>query len=226
MLKFTKDIIDTVVLKCDSQKNFNEIPKKTEIWNLQLSIATTYSYGEDRYRIWTQSKQKDLLKYLDGKNIVCYNGVGFDIPLIVGYQFKDPNYHIHIEGNKNISYISDIFMLLMGCVYRTNTLDTTLDTMRRKPLSNLRSFSLYNIYTATINREINKKIYDVRPPDLYNARKILELVECNMYKLRTIKKLYEFILLNRYVVNGDYDVIKLDKLVSPNNVDYDMFLPF
>lgn len=226
MYKYRKEIIDTIVLKCETQKTFEQIGKKSNIWELLLSIATTYSYGENRYRIWTYNKQQDLIKYLDGKNIVCFNGTRFDIPLITGKKFEDRTYMLPIDGNREYSVVSDIFMHILHVIYRTSTYTDTVEKLNKSPIMNMQSYSLYNVYCNTLNRNVSKKTYNVKTTELFENKKILELIEVSLFKLRMVKELYEFILKNRYIVNGDFDILKIDDIASPNNVDSDMFLPF
>jgi hypothetical protein len=226
MYKSTNNVIDTVVLKCESQKTFDTLKVKSNIWELMPSIMSTYSYKEDRYRIWTYNKKSDLLKYLSGKNIVCFNGVRFDIPLITGCKFTDVHYLLSIDGCDQRSVVSDIFMHVMHVIYKSNSFGDVSLKMNKKPIMNMQSYSLYNIYCNTLNKNINKKLYDINCSQLFQNKKILELVEVNLYKLRIVKQLYEFILKNRYVVNGDFDIVKIDDLVSPRDVDETMFMAF
>jgi hypothetical protein len=226
MFKYTKDIMDTVVLKCESQKTFDTLKNKSNVWELMPSVMTTYSYGENRYRIWTYNKIEKLIKYLNSKNIVCFNGVRFDIPLLTKQKFNEPYYVLNIPDMEIKSVITDIFMSILQVIYKVDTCSGVFNMLNKKPLMNIKSYSLYNLYCNTLNKNIDKKVYDIKTSDLFSNKKILELIEVNLLKLRMIKELYEFVLKNKYVVNGDFDILKIDNIVSPNNVDSDMFLPF
>lgn len=226
MYKYTKEIIDTVVLKCESQKPFNTLKNKSNVWELMPSIMTTYSYGENRYRIWTNNSVDKLLQYISDKNIVCFNGTRFDLPLITGKKFDNDSYILEIPNTKNRCVVTDLFMHILHVIYKTNSYVGVCVCMNKKPIMNMQSYSLYNVYCNSLNKKVDKRLYDIKTTDLFQNKKILELIEINLLKLRMVKELYEFVLKNRYIVNGDFDIVKINDIVSPNNIEADMLLPF
>jgi len=62
--------------------------------------------------------------------------------------------------------------------------------------------------------------------ELFKTSRLLELVQCNLEKLRYIKALYEFLIKFKYLINGDYDILKIDKIKSPRDISVDDFMPF
>jgi len=233
----TLTVEDTVILKCETQKSFKDIPSKGHVWDLLMSVASTYSYKEDMYRFWTYTKKDELLNYLRCKNVVGYNCVSFDLPLVIGSQYDcDPTYIINLRDktkevedpnrNKYFCVCSDIYMKELELIYKVNTYDKVRDKIFRNPITNKAAYSLYNVYVSTIGRAIPVKVLSINPNELFNARNILGLMEFNMFKLRLVKQLYEYILRHHYIINGEFDVLRMDNIKSPKAVSFDDFLPF
>lgn len=220
--------IDTVILKCETQKTFQDITKKSNVWELLLSVATTYSYNESKYKIWSFSKKDELLKYLHKKNVVCYNGVRFDMPLLFGADWCcDPTFICHSKKHSIEFCCTDLFLRIMMSVYRCNTYDDVRDKMHKHPLTNMQAYSLYNVCVATLsNISIDKTSFDYKSNELFKTKKVLELVEFNLMKLRLIKKLYEYIMEFKQIINGDYDILKVKDVYNPDQITINQFLPF
>lgn len=216
-------MVDNIILKCETQKTFQEIKKKSNVWDLLLSVATTYSYNENRYRIWSFSKKDELLSYLNKKCIITYNGLRFDLPLLFGEDLVCDDVYTCTSKSRNIDfYCCDLFISIMRNVYRCDGYGELKNKMLKHPLSNMTSYSLYNIYTSTISKKLNKDIYNYNSADLFRTRKVLDLVEFNLLKNRMIKKLYEYIVEYKQIINGDYDVVFLGDIEKCS----DDFIPF
>ena len=146
----------------------------------------------------------------------------FRVMLGVGYpsvgQIK-----LAVRALRNIDfYCCDLFISIMRNVYRCDGYGELKNKMLKHPLSNMTSYSLYNIYTSTISKKLNKDIYNYNSADLFRTRKVLDLVEFNLLKNRMIKKLYEYILEYKQIINGDYDVVFLGDIEKCS----DDFIPF
>lgn len=219
---------DTVILKCESQKRFAEISKRSNVWELLLSVASTYSYKEDRYRLWTYSNKNELISYLNNKNIVCFNGVRFDLPLILGIDFKcDPTFVLESKENNFFAVATDIFYKCMQEIYKCHVYSSELfDKMNKHPIPNLKVFSLYNMYTCTLNKTIPDDIASFDAIESFREKKNLSVIVYNIHRNRIIKSLYEFACKNGYVINGDYDILKLSNIIDPKHASIDMFMPF
>lgn len=219
------DVKDTVILKCEVQKTYSEIKKRSNVWELLLSVATTYSYKEDKYRFWTYQTKDQLIKYLNEKHIVCFNGVKFDIPLLLGEYCCDPTFIIKSDRNKFFSVATDLFMKTMMLIYRENIYsDKLFEKMSKHPLTNFGSYSLNSFIQCTLG--VKDTTSNSICVELFKKSKTLDLIQQNLCKLRYIKNLYEFLVRFKYLINGDYDVIKYNDVISPKNVTIDSFLPF
>ena len=219
---------DTIILKCESQKRFAEISKRSNVWELMLSVASTYSYNEDRYKVWTFVNKNELVSYLNNKHIICFNGVRFDLPLILGSDFKcDPTFILESKENNFFAVATDLFYKSMLEIYKCNVYSNELfDKMNKHPIPNMKVFSLYNMYTCTLNEKVPDDILNFDAIDSFKQKKNLSVVVYNLHRNRIIKKLYEFICQHGYVINGDYDILKLSNIPKPKNLSIDMFLPF
>ena len=203
--------MDTIVLKCETQKSKQELSKPFHIWDMLLSIATTYSYNDNIYKIWTYTNKDQLVSYLNNKKVVCYNGLMFDLPLVIGSDIEySKDYDVSSKKYNFKCKVVDIFYKILENIYRIdNNYDVVREKCNKHPLGNLTSYSLYNVYCCTLNKSIPKNIYDVKAIDMFKSKKIVELIEYNLFKLRFVKSLYEYIHDYGYILNGDYDVVKL-----------------
>lgn len=222
------DFKDTVVLKCDVQKTYSEISKKSNVWELLLSVASTYSYNENRYRFWTGKDKDKLISYLNNKHVICFNGIQFDLPLLLGKHTWDPTFIVALQEKGFICFVTDLFIRAMMIIYKENVYSEKLfDKMSKHPLTNFSCYSLTNIAECTLNVKIQKDyISNTKSVELFKTSRLLELVQCNLEKLRYIKALYEFLIKFKYLINGDYDILKIDKIKSPRDISVDDFMPF
>lgn len=211
---------DTIVLRCSTQLSRDEVQHKSHIWDRLLSVATTYSYTNDRYKMWSFSKKDDLLKYLDGNLIVCYNGVNFDFPLLLGQDCKvSDSYKITSDVHKFNCVCVDLFYIIMESVYGVSNYNAVLNKLCKNPMPNKQSYYMSNIVsnsTGCLNIDNDSKTVE-----MFKTKKILELIECNLSVLRNVKKLYDFMVTHKYVVNGDFDIVRV-KDINEWVSDWDM----
>ncbi len=201
---------DVVYFDCEPQKNFEELKVKSHVWDLMMSIATTYSTKEDRYRIWTFSQLDDLKNYLNNSLVVGYNICGFDMPLILGETYKcDGSYKV--EANGFTCECRDLFYKILSEVYRCWDFVELQTKMRKTPLVSKNVYSLLTIYSNTIGKTVSQDIYDVKSIDMFRSKKILQLVEFNMFKLRMCKTIDSFVSRFHYIVNGDFDIVRITR---------------
>lgn len=200
---------DKIVLDCETQKMFQEIKDRSHIWDLKLSTAVTFSYKENRYRFWTYTKQEDLLEYLTGNTVIGFNSITFDCPLIMGESHK-----LDVKGNSAsgkyywVNY--DILHELKKKLYAIDDktpINEVFDIFRKNfSASGKGTYSLEGVVNATLNYNYVRK---EDPIELFRTKKILDLFEFNLQNVRLTKQLYEFILKHKYLLNGQFDVIRM-----------------
>lgn len=217
--------LQTIVLKCETQKSKAEFTKPVPVWEYMLSVATTYNYYDNTYKIWSYTKKDELIKYLNDKAVVCFNGIGFDLPLVIGEGYKcEDDFNI---VNKNFRcYVVDIFYYILQQIYNAKYYSKIRDIMFKKPIVNKQIYSLLSIYVATTGNLIDKNIYNVQAIEMFKSKRILELLEYNLFKLRLVKQIYEHIVDHKYVINGDFDVVRIENIPEPNKIESNILLPF
>jgi hypothetical protein len=198
-----------IVLRCATQKLFNEVSDSSKAWQRKLSTAVTYCYEDNQYKFWTYTNQNDLLCYLNDNYIIGFNNILFDSSLILGEK-----YHMNDDGSvtdgknawKNYDLYIEIKKRILRCCNKT--IKETLDIMKKSfSLHNRGVYTLENIVIATVGERLKNKS-DPDTVELYKQKKIIELLQRNLQETRITKHLYDFIKKYKYVINGNYDIIK------------------
>ena len=201
---------DKIVFDSETQKSFQEIKDRSHIWDLKLSTCVTYSYKEDTYRFWTYTKQDDLCQYLSGNTVIGFSSISFDCPLLLG-----GNHKLDVNGNStngkyswiNYDILHELKKKLYGIDDKT-PINEVFDIFRKNfGVSGKGTYSLEGVVNATLNRSYVRK---EDPIELFKTKRILELFEFNLQNVRLIKQLYEFIFKYKYLLNGQFDVIRMD----------------
>ena len=65
-------VTDIIVFDIETQKGFNDIPIRNNVWDLLMSTCVTYSYNKDEYKFWTYLKKDDLLLLYTFKFFLYY----------------------------------------------------------------------------------------------------------------------------------------------------------
>lgn len=198
-----------IVLRCATQKLFNEVSDSSKAWQRKLSTAVTYCYEDNQYKFWTYTNQNDLLYYLNNNYIIGFNNILFDSSLILGEK-----YHMNDDGSvtdgkngwKNYDLYIEIKKRILSCCNKT--IKETLDIMKKSfSLHDRGVYTLENIVIATVGERLKNKS-DPDTVELYKQKKIIELLQRNLQETRITKHLYDFIKKYKYVINGNYDIIK------------------
>ena len=94
--------MDTIVFDLETQKSFNDIPNRNNVWDMLMSTCVTYSYNEDSYKFWTYLKKDDLLAYLNGNTLIGFNSINFDLKVLLGENMHvmDDYYSVICEDKK------------------------------------------------------------------------------------------------------------------------------
>lgn len=200
-----------IVFDAETQKLFSDLKDRSKIWDLKLSVATTYEYELDFYKFWTVNQQTELLEYLNGNIVIGFNSIGFDNPLIMGETHK-----LDEKGNSSngkYSWINyDLLIEIKKKLYAIpdGTAIQEVFNIFRKNFSPADKgvYKLESIAKATLNHGKNGD--GGNAVELFRSKKILELVNYNLQDVRITKQLYDFIKTYKYCLNGNYDVIAMD----------------
>lgn len=195
-----------IVLNIQTQKTYSEIADGNRPWLLKMSTAVTYEFNNDSYKFWTYINQKDLIEYLNKNTVIGFNSMTFESPILLGEKHK-----LDVNGNSTngeYSWINyDILIEIRKRLYRTlnKPVKETFDAHKKNFSPNQKGvYSLNGITSATIGKW-NDKIDCV---ELYKQKKIIELFNFNLNVTRNIKQLYDFIKKYKYIINGNFDIIK------------------
>lgn len=200
--------MDTIVFDIETQKGFNDIPNRDEVWDMLLASCVTYSYNNDEYKFWTYLKKDDLLSYLNNNYLVGFNSISFDLRVLLGKNMKiNDDFSVECNNFKCDNY--DIYMIIQKAISAKNTYNEVIDFMRKSPTIQRGLYSLNALSIATLGNTIKKNGSGGFAPELYKTKKLLELLEYNLQDVRVTKKLYDFMRKFRYVINGNYDIVKV-----------------
>lgn len=198
-----------IVFDIETQKLFSEIKNKNNIWDLLMSTCVTYCFEDDEYKFWTYLTKDSLLEYLNGNMLIGFNSINFDLRVLLG-----PDTVIHDDftvssQSKNFKCSNyDIYLNVHRAISNSSTYSSVIEFMKKnRQAPGL--YSLDGIAISTLGNSIKKNGKGELAPDLFKAKKVVELFQYNLQDVRVTKKVYEFILRYKYVVNGNYDIIKL-----------------
>jgi len=200
--------MDKIVLDIETQKMFNEISDGTKPWLLKMSVAVTYSYNNDEYKFWTYTNQDELLQYLNGNVVIGFNSINFDSPVLLG-----ENHKLDENGNSSNGKYSwtnyDIFIEIKKRLYRTvnKPIQETFSAMKKNfNIHEKGVYKLDSIAIATLGKGKNGS--GGNAVELFRQKKIIELFEYNLQDVRVTKQLYDFLKTYKYIINGNFDIIK------------------
>lgn len=198
----------TVVYDCETQKLFDEIPDKKNVWDLLMSTAVTYCYETDDYKFWTYNTQTELIQYLNGSQVIGFNTLRFDNPLLLGedYTIEDDGLCRSVKLGvawKNYDIYVEIIKVLLSITKKPMS-EVMVEVCKFRPPKGV--YNLDSLAQATLNHK--KSADGLAAVEFFRSKKILELIQYNQQDVRVTKQLYEFIRKNGYIINGNYDVMK------------------
>lgn len=202
--------MDTIVFDIETQKSFNDIPNRNNVWDLLMSTCVTYSYNEDSYKFWTYLKKDDLLAYLNGNTLIGFNSINFDLKVLLGKDMVvTEDYLSVICEDKNFKCENqDIYLKIYQALSGKYRYSEVMDFMKRNPNNQRGLYSLNSIAIATLGNTIKKNGSGGFAPELYKTKKLLELLQYNLQDVRVTKKLWQFIKQFGYIINGNFDIVK------------------
>ncbi len=179
----------------------------SNVHDMGMSSAVTYSTQTDKYRFWSEKQRSDLIEYLNDRVIVTFNGLMFESLLLLGNER-----YLHFNGvveevDEACSWRNiDIFVEMWRHIFDMDKSDypAIIKKIREQKFPK-GIFDLNTIANNTINME--KVAEKINAPALYQRKMLLRLFECNLQNVRIIKELYSFIRDKRYIVTGSYDVV-------------------
>ena len=174
-----------------------------------FASAVTYSYKDDLYKFWLGPDDLvPLVKYLTGKTAITFNGIRFDSRVLLGNDrgLSDDGRTFSLKEEKEIWF--DNFDLLQEYVKNRFEMKTAKEAENAlKYIKHDGTFSLGSISKATLN--LDKIGSGANAPLLYQAKKYTDLLSYNLQDVRLTRKLYDFVMENRFLADSAGRVVEL-----------------
>ena len=208
-----KDIIvydaETKYLNTEVEGGWNNI------FGMGIATCVCYDYAKDLYNFFgdTEEEHIRLLDFLNGKIAVTFNGIHFDSQLLLGND-RTVNSKGVTSGSpfgKKITFGNfDIYAEIWKGFFET---DDVVDALKQQEAAKyLRRKNMWNLDTIaenTLGGTINKTGDGADAPQKWKDCRMRELWEYNLADTKCEKALFEFVRKYKYVVNGNYDIVKL-----------------
>jgi hypothetical protein len=198
---------DFLVYDTETQKLADDTPGGWDnVYGMGLSSAVTYDSKTDNYNFWDHNSREKLCEYLNGKNVVSFNGMMFDSKLLLG-----DNRTIELDGStknskygwKNIDIYVEIFRRIFQ-MDKSNYPEILKKMQAKKHQKGI--FGLKDIAGATLNKGKNGD--GAHAPVLFKEGKLAELYQYNLQDTRITLELFQFIMKHRYCVTGGFDIVQ------------------
>ena len=204
-------MIQTIVYDVEIANQVESVNKK---WGnperMGFASAVAYSYDKDKYYFFLHlSGLSKLIELLNKNKVVTFNGIRFDSKVVLGNNRKikasNRQAGVFIVG-KGVTWLEyDVFVQVLKSVHKCKN-----DIIACKRISP-GGLALNNICLSTIN--IGKTGNGANAPILYEQKKYDELLEYNFNDVRITKKLYDFIIKNRYVFDKKKNKIRIPYII-------------
>lgn len=178
------------------------------VYNFKMASCVTYDSEINQYQFFTD--RDEVCRYFSAKAdkpVISFNGIGFDTKLLLGDNRQLVGRNVSSHDNKYGWKEIDIYLEMMACVMGTSSYQDTLTQLKTSrgkfPPG---TFKLDTICKNTINSQKNGASED--GPKLFKEGNFAKLFEYNLQDVRLLKDIYMFIKKNRYIINGEYDVVK------------------
>jgi len=171
-----------------------------------FSSAVAYSYEKDRYYFFLHQEEiSGLLKLLDHKTAVSFNGIHFDSRVILGNDRAIDRFgRISRDGLWFDNY--DILLEYVRSRYNYNTVRQAEARLGDKTIHD-GSFGLDGLAEGTLG--LNKIGHGAKAPELYKDGKYEDLLAYNLQDVRLTRKLFEFVRFYRYLTDRLGKAIKI-----------------
>lgn len=176
-----------------------------------LASAVVYSYADDQYRFFVGPESREqLLKQLNGKTVVSFNGIKFDSRVILGNtRALSGNYTSIPSAPKSESagwWNVDLLLEYIQKRFGLNILYEAEAKLGDKTIHD-GSFGLDGLAQGTFG--LRKTGHGAEAPFLYRMGKISELLAYNLHDVRLTKKLFDFARQYGFLVDRDGRAIRI-----------------
>ena len=205
-----------IVYDVETQFLSNEIEGGwNNVFGMKIASCVCYSYEDDLYHFFGDGEEehKRLLAFLKDSIAVTFNGIHFDSQVLLGNDrvvtasgwtqgspFGEDigfnNYDMHAEMWKSFFETDDVESAMAQA--------NKAKYLHRKGVWNLDS-----IVKATFGGTIGKTANGCTAPQKFQEGRMRELYSYNLQDVRVEKRLFEHCKKFKFLINGEYDIIKL-----------------
>jgi hypothetical protein len=173
---------------------------------MKFGSAVAYSMNLDRYFFFLhESKKQDLINLLNGNRVVTFGGIKFDSKVMLGSNRKVEK----VPGGigLKVSNVDDTvqwleFDIYLQVVRSQYNLTETFDVINKFGKSGKGNLKLGSIASNTLGSNFDKTDSGENAPIMYKRGEFSELLEYNLQDTALTKKLYDFIIQNKFVKDG------------------------
>lgn len=201
--------MDHIVYDVEIAKEVNSVPGK---WDnpegMGFGSAVAYSYDKDQYFFFLHEEGcKGLIRLLYENEAIGFNSIKFDSRVVLGNERK-----IDENGNTwrdDLDYASwsntDLLLEYIKARFGCTTVGEAEERLSDRTIYD-GSFSLDGLAEGTFG--LKKIGHGAHAPTLYQQEKYDELLEYNLHDVRLTKKLWEFSLKFKFVVDRKGRVVR------------------
>lgn len=187
---------DIVVVDVETQYLFEEVGGRNNLDKLEVGLAVVYSYTDESYSFYKESSVQELRNRLyAAEEIIGYNSIKFDLPVIFAYKWND---WLESKDYKN-------FVLKSNDLLRRIWLSKGLDPLQFTGAH--KGFSLKDVCLATLGLE--KADLGKESPGLLRRGDWDIVAGYCQYDVFLTKKLKEFIDTYGYIINSKNEVVHI-----------------
>ena len=181
-----------------------------------FATAVAYDYLDDTYRFYEgESGRLALLKHLERRIAVTFNGINFDSRVLLGNDRQLLDCGVVsgcVAGNDYTHYNFDLLLEYVRARFGILSVAEAEQKLGDKKIHD-GSFNLDGLAAGTLGK--NKNGEGALAPILYRENNFSELYEYNLHDVRLTRQLFDFVCRLGYVVDrSNRKITILDPLLS------------
>jgi len=186
-----------------------------DVFGMKISSCVCYCYDDNAYHFFgdTVEEHKNLLKFMSGNLAITFNGINFDSRVLLGNDriIKSNGYTEGSPFGEKIGFHNyDISAEIWRSFFDDDNIVNVLKQQGNAKYLHVRGvWNLDVISRNTLGNQFTKLGNGSQAPQKYKDGRMRELWQYNLQDVRVEKALFEFVKKYKYIVNGEYDIIKL-----------------
>ena len=210
-------MLDYLVYDCETKFMANEVKGSWgNISGMGLASCVVYDSKIDEYLFFGPDSNKEVCKYFNNRIVIGFNNFNFDSKLLLGDDKTCLESSYHQVSSPFGNWIEhDIYLDIYNYVLPSSKISYTyhaiIEMLKNKKYRG--ESGVYNLKYVCMNTlGVTKNDVAENGPKYYKEGKFSKLFQYNLQDVRLTKMLYEFIIKYKYIVNGNYDIIKFETI--------------